>query len=176
MHFSQALPLELEPGSESIRIRFEFLIELARRNKTYLSYFCRIGLRAVIGPAQKYVTELMLRTEFAERRLVGEMVNMLEAAGGVQFVFETSRCGNLEGLAAPWMAATAVRPVEGPQSLAGRPLLQQQFAIGIEQEYGERAMQHPTVIVAFSFAQMADFVVILVDKDECFVVRGFPSH
>jgi hypothetical protein len=77
----------------------------------------------------------------------------------------------LHAFAAPRMAATAVRPVVGPQTLVAAALLQQQFARIIEQEQRKCPVQHTGTVMALAFREKADLVVLSINQDQLFTLR-----
>ncbi len=76
----------------------------------------------------------------------------------------------LKGLRAARVAAAAIRPVQRPQTLRRRALLQEQLPVVVENQKRERPVQHAAAPVAVGLAHMADFAVGGVHQDEQFGV------
>ena len=64
------------------------------------------------------------------------------------------------------MTAAAVRPIERPKALGGRPLLQKELPHVIEDQQRKRAMQGALAVMAQVLAQEAHFAVGLIDQDQ----------
>jgi hypothetical protein len=77
----------------------------------------------------------------------------------------------LHGFPAARVAAAAVRPKPRPEALRLRPLLNQQFAIAIEDQERERAVQDPATLMAAPLAQFAQASIVRIDQDEGIGIR-----
>src|SRR5690606_6669381 len=68
------------------------------------------------------------------------------------------------------MRAARVRPIKGKGNLLVGALLQKKLAVGVEEEDGEGAVEHPAryilVEVAVLFRARPQHAVVLVDKNE----------
>src|SRR5258708_25441086 len=70
------------------------------------------------------------------------------------------------------MAAAAVRPVQRPQTLRRRALLQQQLTVAVENEQRERPMQDAPAVMALGLAEVSYFAVGFIYEDEGFGIGG----
>jgi hypothetical protein len=64
------------------------------------------------------------------------------------------------------MAAAAIGPVQGPETLRWRTALNQEITGLIENEQRERAMQHTAALVTQRLAQEAEVTVGFVDQNQ----------
>jgi hypothetical protein len=62
----------------------------------------------------------------------------------------------------------AVGPKQGPETLFGRTLLNQQATQGIEEKNRKSSMQNTIAIVALAFAQKPEFIVVFINPNQWF--------
>src|ERR1700733_13078057 len=107
----------------------------------------------MFGPAR---VELSLILEFEQKP---------QWTAQPELLVEAALNGRLHGLPAPRMATAAVRPVERPQPLACRSLLQEQLTFVIEDQQRKRAMQNALAVVAQVLVQKPELAIGPVDED-----------
>ncbi|HXC07828.1 MAG TPA: hypothetical protein VNV61_02775 [Steroidobacteraceae bacterium] len=86
-----------------------------------------------IGTApDEYRTELVLGARLVELRLVLKLEEIVQRAPNPQLLVEAAMDRFLHGFSAARMAATAIRPEQGPETLARGALLNQKFPVFIK--------------------------------------------
>jgi|ERR1700685_2110936 hypothetical protein len=94
-----------------------------------------------------------------ELGLILKLEQKLQRTAQPELLVQAALNGRFHGLAAPRMAAAAVRPVERPQPFAGRSLLQEQLTPVIEDQQRKCPVQNALAIVAQILVQKSDFSV-----------------
>src|SRR5580698_5328789 len=171
-------PLQLEPrrklaGGGACQLSLQrFGLHPAPREN-----LIRIGLHRVAAAADEHRAQLLLRAGRLELRLVLELEQKLQRTAQTQLLVEPPLNGGLHALRPARVAAATIRPVQRPEALRGGALLQQQLALAVEYQQGERPVQHALPVVALRLAQVADFAVGLVNQNERFrIERGHLIH
>src|ERR1700679_1150391 len=101
----------------------------------------------------------MLGTGGVELGLILEFEKKPQGAGYPELLAQPALSGRLHGLAAARMRAAAVGPVQGPEPLAGCPLLDEQVAVAVENQQRKGPMQNAVALVAASLAQTAHIAI-----------------
>jgi hypothetical protein len=108
----------------------------------------------------------MLGAGLVELRVVLKFEQKFEGAAYSELFVQASPRRGFHTLHGARVAAATVGPVKGPKALAGRTLLHEQFAVRIENQQRECAVQNAATLVARFLAQLAESTVGLVDQDQ----------
>ena len=116
------------------------------------------------------MTKFVLGPDIPKTCLVNELVDELKLAARAKFVLEPARDGYFESFSVSRVAATGVRPVVWPESLARSTLLDEQVTLTIEKEYRESAVQDTVAVVTCCFVETPHLPVLGIDEDKRLVV------
>ena len=116
------------------------------------------------------MTKFVLGPDIPKACLVNELVDELKLAARAKFVLEPARDGYFESFSVSRVAATGVRPVVWPESLARSTLLDEQVTLTIEKEYREGAVQDTVAVVTCCFVETPHLPVLGIDEDKRLVV------
>ena len=116
------------------------------------------------------MTKFVLGPDIPKTCLVNELVDELKLTARAKFVLEPARDGYFESFSVSRVAATGVRPVVWPESLARSTLLDEQVTLTIEKEYREGAVQDTVAVVTCCFVETPHLPVLGIDEDKRLVV------
>src|ERR1700722_8383160 len=129
------LPFHNEPGGELAGAGLGHLpLQLLRTHPTQPGDLPRVGPDRIMGSTNVYRAKFVFGRMGVPLSLVLEFEQELQGAAHAQFLVQAPLDGRIHALRAPWMAAATIGPVQWPQALGGRALLQQEFAPGVENE------------------------------------------
>jgi len=90
----------------------------------------------------------------------------LQFAAYPEFFIQSSPSCDTHGFGSARMTAAAVRPIQRPEPLGWRALLQQQLPSAIEDQQRKRPVQNPPTRVTLGLAQVAQPAVGFVYQDQ----------
>src|SRR5207248_423919 len=160
-------PLHHEPWCKPTGLAAgELRLQLLRTDPTPRENLARIDPDRIGAAADEHGTELLLGARRIELRLVLKLEQKLQRTAQSELFVQPPVDRRFHALGSPWMAAATVGPVQRPQPLRRRPLLQQQLAGIVENQQGERPVQDAAALMAPSLIQMPDLAVGFVHEDQ----------
>src|SRR5580700_2233344 len=163
------LPLQYEPRSELIGAgASQFGLQGFRADPAPGQNLVPIGADRIAATAYEHRAQLLLRARRIELRTILEFEQEMQRTTQAKLLLQTAVDRRLHSLGPTRMAAATVRPVQRPEPLGRRALLQQQLAVSIEDQQRKGAMQNAVTTMTLSLAQVADFAVGFIHQDEQF--------
>jgi hypothetical protein len=167
------LPFHHEPGSElSTPVSGQLAGEAFRADPPPGRNLVVVHADTVRTAPYIHRTELVLSPIGVELCLIFEFEQKLQIAGHPEFFKQPPAGGGLQGLAATRMAAAAIRPIEWPETFARRALLDQQFAVAVENQERKGPMQDSAAFVAADFAERPHAVIGGINEDQSVGICG----
>jgi hypothetical protein len=132
-------PFQDEPGCEACRtVDVELGLKFFRADPAPSDDLLGIDPDGIVAAPDEYRTQLVLGSGGVELRMIFELEQKPERATQPEFLVKTALRGDFHALPAARVAATAIGPIERPQSLGARTLLDQQLTGRIENQQRER--------------------------------------
>lgn len=144
-----------------MRFGFKFCFELGLANEAVTFHFPLIGFDGAIVHTGKYMIEFVFGEAIVEIGFVRKMKAFFEFGNKTHFFLQAALGSLGHGFAGLRMAAAGIRPQTGTVVFVVGPLLEQPFALAVENENAERPVQEP-FFMGFHFFHHAQCFVVFV--------------